>query len=318
MASLRARTPKRLHVLAARTVPQGVAAMVAFGSEGRAGGEPAPDGRGHRRRLSWEIREEAGGSVEGSAGGGGGGAGRPLPRALEPGRGRGPAQRLTLFYAACRGGSPRDRRRAAQRPPRSRWKSCRGLVGRGLIVSVEWRRGCPSGFTHSRPPKSGDAWHSKWCRLSCASVRRNIATAGMPEHGEFLPDAAGPAGRQRPPPSPAAFAEAYDRLSEQTDEPPVIALSSGLSGTYQAALQGGSLRGPARGGAGLRHCGNHGRLRRHAGGRGGPGRGVAGGGHGRPAPPPRGRTRRAPSRALEYLRRGRIVLRAAFSGHCRR
>jgi DegV family protein with EDD domain len=42
-------------------------------------------------------------------------------------------------------------------------------------------------------------------------------------------------------PSPAAFAEAYDRLSEQTDELLVIALSSGLSGTYQAALQGREL-----------------------------------------------------------------------------
>ena len=42
-------------------------------------------------------------------------------------------------------------------------------------------------------------------------------------------------------PSPATYAEAYDRLAEQTDELLVVSLSSGLSGSYQAALQGRQL-----------------------------------------------------------------------------
>lgn len=42
-------------------------------------------------------------------------------------------------------------------------------------------------------------------------------------------------------PSPAAFAAAYDRLAEQAGELLVITLSSRLSGTYQAALQGREL-----------------------------------------------------------------------------
>jgi DegV family protein with EDD domain len=42
-------------------------------------------------------------------------------------------------------------------------------------------------------------------------------------------------------PSPASYAEVYDRLAEQADELLVVALSSGLSGTYQAALQGREL-----------------------------------------------------------------------------
>ena len=38
-------------------------------------------------------------------------------------------------------------------------------------------------------------------------------------------------------PSPGAFAEAYDKLTEETDEILVITLSSKLSGTYEVALQ---------------------------------------------------------------------------------
>jgi DegV family protein with EDD domain len=38
-------------------------------------------------------------------------------------------------------------------------------------------------------------------------------------------------------PSPAAFAETYDKLAEETDEILVIILTSKLSGTYQVALQ---------------------------------------------------------------------------------
>jgi len=38
-------------------------------------------------------------------------------------------------------------------------------------------------------------------------------------------------------PSPATFAETYDKLAEETDEILVIALSSRLSGTYDVALQ---------------------------------------------------------------------------------
>ena len=38
-------------------------------------------------------------------------------------------------------------------------------------------------------------------------------------------------------PSPATFAEAYDKLAEEADEILVIALSSKLSGTYEVALQ---------------------------------------------------------------------------------
>jgi DegV family protein with EDD domain len=42
-------------------------------------------------------------------------------------------------------------------------------------------------------------------------------------------------------PSPSAFAAAYDRLAEQAEELLVITLSSRLSGTFQAALQGREL-----------------------------------------------------------------------------
>ncbi|GAI06615.1 unnamed protein product, partial [marine sediment metagenome] len=38
-------------------------------------------------------------------------------------------------------------------------------------------------------------------------------------------------------PSPASFAEAYDRLAEDTDEILAITLTSKLSGTYEVALQ---------------------------------------------------------------------------------
>jgi DegV family protein with EDD domain len=42
-------------------------------------------------------------------------------------------------------------------------------------------------------------------------------------------------------PSPATYAEAYDRLAEQAEELLVVALSSKLSSSYQAALQGREL-----------------------------------------------------------------------------
>jgi len=42
-------------------------------------------------------------------------------------------------------------------------------------------------------------------------------------------------------PSPAAFAEAYDKLSEETDEILAIVLSSKLSATYEVALQSAGL-----------------------------------------------------------------------------
>ena len=49
------------------------------------------------------------------------------------------------------------------------------------------------------------------------------------EHSEILPVTSVP--------SPAAFAEAYDKLVEETDEILVITLSARLSGTYDVALQ---------------------------------------------------------------------------------
>jgi DegV family protein with EDD domain len=42
-------------------------------------------------------------------------------------------------------------------------------------------------------------------------------------------------------PSPAAYAEAYDKLAEQTDEILVLTLTSRLSGTYEVALQSKGL-----------------------------------------------------------------------------
>jgi DegV family protein with EDD domain len=42
-------------------------------------------------------------------------------------------------------------------------------------------------------------------------------------------------------PSPAAFAQVFDGLAEQTDEIVVIAISAKLSGTHDAALQGATL-----------------------------------------------------------------------------
>ena len=49
------------------------------------------------------------------------------------------------------------------------------------------------------------------------------------EHSEILPVTSVP--------SPVAYAEAYDKLAEETDEILVITLSSKLSGTYEVALQ---------------------------------------------------------------------------------
>jgi DegV family protein with EDD domain len=48
-------------------------------------------------------------------------------------------------------------------------------------------------------------------------------------------------------PSPATFAEAYDKLAEQTDEILVVTLTSKLSATYQVALQSiGLMKKPCR------------------------------------------------------------------------
>jgi hypothetical protein len=145
-ASLRARTPKRLHVLAARTVPQGVAAMVAF--------DPRAELAENLRRMSQaiaavgslEVREEAGrvvGLLEDQRAAEGQGLaavlGRLLPRALER-EGRRPAERLTLFYAAGLAveeaqGIGDGLRRA--HPDLQVEILAGGQPGRGLIVSVE-------------------------------------------------------------------------------------------------------------------------------------------------------------------------------------
>jgi DAK2 domain fusion protein YloV len=105
-AGLRPQTSKRLHLLPARTVPQGVAAMVAF--------DPGTELAENLRRMdeaiaavgTLEVREEAGrviGLVEGERAAKGRGLGavleKLLPRARAA-RGSGPAERLTLYYGA--------------------------------------------------------------------------------------------------------------------------------------------------------------------------------------------------------------------------
>jgi DAK2 domain fusion protein YloV len=145
-ANLRARTSKRLHLLPARTVPQGVAAMVAFDS----GAELAENLRRMGEAIaavgSLEVREEDGrvvGLVEGerAAEGRSLGAvlGRLLARALAAGGGR-PAERLTLYYAAdlqepeALGIGERLRR---AHPGLQVEVLPGGQPGRGLIVGVE-------------------------------------------------------------------------------------------------------------------------------------------------------------------------------------
>jgi dihydroxyacetone kinase-like predicted kinase len=145
-ASLRVHTSKRLHLLPARTVPQGVAAMVAF--------DPGAELAENLRRMgeaiatvrSLEVREEGGrvvGLVEGERAAEGQGLGavleRLLPRALAP-EGRGPAERLTLYYAA---GLPEEEARGIGDRLRRAHPGVQveilegGQPGRGLIVGVE-------------------------------------------------------------------------------------------------------------------------------------------------------------------------------------
>jgi DAK2 domain fusion protein YloV len=145
-ASLRAHTSKRLHLLPARTVPQGVAAMVAF--------DPGAELAENLRRMgeaiaavgSLEVREQGErvlGLVEGRPAAEGEGLGevleRLLPEALAP-QGRGPAERLTLYYAAGLAApeaeSIGDRLRRAH-PGLQVEVLAGGQPGRGLIVGVE-------------------------------------------------------------------------------------------------------------------------------------------------------------------------------------
>jgi DAK2 domain fusion protein YloV len=147
-ARLRERTTKRLHVVAARTVPQGVAAMVAF--------DPQAGLAENLRRMqeaiaavrSLEVREEAGrvvGLLEGRPAADGAELGEVLSRVLslalrEEALGRGPAERLALFYGA---GVRPEEARAICDGLRPRFPGLEmealagGQPGRGLLVSVE-------------------------------------------------------------------------------------------------------------------------------------------------------------------------------------
>jgi DAK2 domain fusion protein YloV len=145
-ASLRTHTPKRLHVLPARTVPQGVAAMVAFDPQAELAENLHRMGEAIAAVGSLEVREEEGrvlGLLEGHRAAEGEALGpvleRLLPRALVP-EGRGPAERLTLFYAA-RLEAP-EAMRIGERLQRAHPGLqveilAGGQPGRGLIVSVE-------------------------------------------------------------------------------------------------------------------------------------------------------------------------------------
>jgi hypothetical protein len=145
-AALRAHTPKRLHVLAARTVPQGVAAMVAF--------DPKADLAENLRRMgqamaavaSLEVREEGGrviGLLEGRRLAEGEGLeevlGRVLPRALAWEGRRRPPERLTLFFAAGLGAPEAEGIGGRLQAAHPEWQVevlAGGQPGRGLIVSV--------------------------------------------------------------------------------------------------------------------------------------------------------------------------------------
>ncbi len=144
-ASLRTHTPKRLHVLPSRTVPQAVAAMLAF--------DPGAELAENLRRMeeaiaevgSLEILQRSGrvvGLVEGRPAAEGEGLvevlERLLPTALP--QGRGPAQRLTLYYAAELAAQEAwavgERLRAAH-PGLQVEVLAGGQPGRGLIAAVE-------------------------------------------------------------------------------------------------------------------------------------------------------------------------------------
>ncbi len=145
-ASLRAHTSKRLHLLPARTVPQGVAAMVAFDPGVELAENLQRMGQAIAAVRSLEVREEDGrviGLAEGEREAEGQALGpvleRLLTRVLAPG-GRGPAERLTLYYGvgleagqALRLGE--ELRRA--HPDLEVEVLAGGQPGRGLIVGVE-------------------------------------------------------------------------------------------------------------------------------------------------------------------------------------
>jgi DAK2 domain fusion protein YloV len=145
-AGLGAHIAGRLHLLPARTVPQGVAAMVAF--------DPGAELAENLRRMgeaiaavrSLEVREEGGrvvGLVEGERAAEGPALGPVLegllPRTLAP-QGRGPAERLTLYYSADLEAAQAARiGREIQRghPGLQVEVLAGGQPGRGLIVGVE-------------------------------------------------------------------------------------------------------------------------------------------------------------------------------------
>jgi hypothetical protein len=147
-ARLRARTPKRLHVVAARTVPQGVAAMVAF--------DPRAELEENLRRMreaiaavrSLEVREEEGrviGLLEGRPAADGEALAEVLGRVLslalqKEAGGRRAAERLALYYGD---GISSEEARCIGDGLRLRFPSLEvevlsgGQPGRGLLVSVE-------------------------------------------------------------------------------------------------------------------------------------------------------------------------------------
>jgi dihydroxyacetone kinase-like predicted kinase len=146
-AGLRAHTPKRLHVLAARTVPQGVAAMVAFDPGAGLAENLRRMGEAMAAVASLEVWEEEGrvvGLLEGCEQAEGDGLGevleRLLPRALAREGRRSLPERLTLFYAAGLEAPEAEgiggRLRAAH-PGLQVEVLAGGQPGRGLIVSVE-------------------------------------------------------------------------------------------------------------------------------------------------------------------------------------
>ena len=148
VARLRARTPKRLHVVEAGTVPRGVAAMVAF--------VPQAGLTENLRRMkeaiaavrSMDVRAEKGrvvGLLEGKPVAAGEGLGEVLGRVLRQAleqapAGPGEAERVTLFYGEEV--APEEARELCAELQRAHpglevESLAGGQPGRGLIVSVE-------------------------------------------------------------------------------------------------------------------------------------------------------------------------------------